>query len=219
MHRMPRIETLPLFPLKLVLFPGEELPLHIFEPRYKAMTNWCLEEEQPFGIVQFADGRMAKVGCTAAISKVLQVHNDGRMDIVVEGGDRFRVLKVDKEKPYLVGHVEPYEMPEAQEAPMNGHVNRLIALHRRLLERAGRPERHLFYEQAQPLSFSLAHNVGLEPTEKQKLLEMPGERERVAFLMEHIEQLLGEIERVEAIRRKVQSNGHFRDFPPPLPSA
>ncbi|GAB5519220.1 MAG: LON peptidase substrate-binding domain-containing protein [Rhodothermales bacterium] len=215
---MSGVDTLPLFPLKLVLFPGEELPLHIFEPRYKAMTNVCLDEERPFGIVQMFEGRMARVGSTAAIAKVLQVHNDGRMDIVVEGGDRFRVVKVSDEKPYLVGHIEPYEIAEAQEQPTPKQVNRLIALHQRLLERAGRPQRSLIYEQASVLSFSLAHNVGLEPEQKQRLLEMPGELERVAFLTEHIEYLLGEIERVESFRRKVQSNGHFRDFPPRLPS-
>ena len=91
-----------LFPLELVLVPTERVPLHIFEPRYKELIGECIERDEEFGIV--LDARRAAtshhVGTRAAIAEVLQVLPDGRMHIVVEGGDRFRLLEVDHDRSF-----------------------------------------------------------------------------------------------------------------------
>ncbi|MCA9971687.1 MAG: LON peptidase substrate-binding domain-containing protein, partial [Anaerolineales bacterium] len=110
---MIEIFELPLFPLNTVLFPGMYLPLHIFEPRYKEMIRLCLDEKRPFGVVYIQDGQAEggplpephTVGCTAHIMQ-MQPLEDGRMNIMTIGRDRFRVLAVERERPYLVGQVE-----------------------------------------------------------------------------------------------------------------
>ena len=101
---------MPLFPLQAVLFPGSRLPLHIFEERYKVLVSQCIREETEFGVILANGGELAEVGCTAGIVSVLKVYNDGRMDIAVEGRQRFRVHRFDPaQTPYLVGEVEFFD--------------------------------------------------------------------------------------------------------------
>jgi len=107
-------QSMPLFPLNTVLFPGMPLSLHIFEDRYKQMINECIADKNPFGVVLISEGLEALgplaethlMGCSAKITQV-QPLGGGRMTLVALGKDRFRVLKVDRDsQPYLVGHVE-----------------------------------------------------------------------------------------------------------------
>lgn len=105
---------LPLFPLNVVLFPGMPLPLHIFEDRYKEMVADCIRENRPFGVVLMqnggtgesgAEGAPVAVGCTAEIAQVQPLEH-GRMLILTVGRERFRVVELNYEKPYLIGLVE-----------------------------------------------------------------------------------------------------------------
>lgn len=112
----PKLEMyeLPLFPLNVVLFPGMPLPLHIFEDRYKAMVADCIRENRPFGVVLMQSGtdesktenEPVVVGCTAEIAQVQPLEH-GRMLILTVGRERFRVVELNYEKPYLIGLVEP----------------------------------------------------------------------------------------------------------------
>ena len=92
---------LPIFPLELVLLPGVPLPLHIFEPRYKEMIAECLELKKPFGIVRASDEGVAEIGCTAEIVSVTKKYDDGRMDILTRGVERFEVIQVNEEREFL----------------------------------------------------------------------------------------------------------------------
>lgn len=123
---------LPLFPLNTVLFPGMPLQLHIFEERYKRMIQLCLDQREPFGVVLIRHGREANgplaephyVGCTARIIEVEPL-SEGRMNIVALGQQRFRVLSLSYEQPYLVGKVELYPM-EALEAHSLAEKGRIL---------------------------------------------------------------------------------------------
>src|SRR5918995_7547185 len=97
----------PLFPLGLVLLPGEKVPLHIFEERYKQMIGECLDEEREFGIIWLADDALKDVGCAARITRVLERFDDGRLNIVVEGTVPFRLTRRIEDLPYPAGDVEP----------------------------------------------------------------------------------------------------------------
>ena len=103
---------LPLFPLNTVLFPGAELPLHIFEPRYRLMISRCVDEERPFGVVLIRSGpevggtaEPRRIGVTARITQVERLA-DGRLNIVSVGQDRFRILDTFSDLPYLTGAIE-----------------------------------------------------------------------------------------------------------------
>src|SRR5271168_2923552 len=101
--KIMRPERIPLFPLNVVLFPGEQLPLHIFEPRYRRMVRECLDGKTPFGMLLSMPNGVVRVGCTAEILEVLKRYDDGRMDIVTAGRDPFRVLELFHDDPLLAG--------------------------------------------------------------------------------------------------------------------
>jgi ATP-dependent Lon protease len=209
---MSKLERLPLFPLGIVLYPAERLPLHIFEPRYKEMTARCLATQSPFGIVFFDEGKIAHVGCTARITHVLERYEDGRMDLLVGGERRFQVLDIFNDEAYLTADVETLNEPDE---PLKHELQeRVITQHMRLLELAGRTVRPSLYEDQDHLSFIIAPNAGLTPQQKQEVLEMSTENQRIDYLIGHLEGLIPKVERMEALRRQVQSNGHFKDFPP-----
>jgi len=98
-----RPERIPLFPLNVVLLPGAELPLHIFEPRYREMVKTCIEEKSEFGILLSLPKGLARVGCTAEITAVVERYDDGRMDILTAGRAPFRVVELFTEDPLLHG--------------------------------------------------------------------------------------------------------------------
>src|SRR5215216_6329605 len=105
---------LPIFELPVVILPGELLPLHIFEERYKRMIGHCLETAEPFGIVFRDDeGTAHRIGCTARVTEVLERFEDGRMNIVVAGGQPFKVLERFDEAEYPAGEVEPIDREDA----------------------------------------------------------------------------------------------------------
>ena len=114
---------IPLFPLNVVLFPGMPLPLHIFEERYKAMVADCIRDNRPFGVVMIEEGsaeygapaRPVAIGCTAEIAQV-QPLDEGRMFIITVGRERFRIVRLDYDKPYLVGTVAPAPLDVEDEA-------------------------------------------------------------------------------------------------------
>lgn len=211
---MSRLLDLPLFPLSLVLYPDERMPLHIFEPRYKEMARECLEHDYPFGVILYEEGKMADVGCTAVIKQVVHEYDDGRMDIIVQGSERFRVQEVRQEKSYLTADAETVE--DFKQPGESTLVQRAITQHMKLLELAGRTVRPNAYRGTRNVSFVIGHNAGLTLQQKQELLELQNEDERILYLVRHFEELIPRVERSEEVRRKIQSNGHFKDMPPDI---
>lgn len=123
---------LPLFPLNTVLFPNAPIALHIFEPRYKEMIERCLRTDSPFGVVLIQSGQEAlgalpephSIGCTARITQVERLE-DGRLNIIAVGGERFQIRGLRFDKPYLVGQVDPYPMDRADRAGVDRAAERL----------------------------------------------------------------------------------------------
>jgi ATP-dependent Lon protease len=121
---------LPLFPLPdVVLFPGRPLPLHIFEDRYRLMINTVLEGDKKFGVLLWNPtiSKSVKIGCATEISEVVKL-KDGRMNIMTVGLQRFRVVEIVKQLPYLVGKVEWLDdsMPDAEALSVGGQVDRSL---------------------------------------------------------------------------------------------
>ena len=115
---------LPLFPLDLVLFPNVAMPLHIFEPRYKEMIGELLQSKEKFGVVRATEQGVASVGCTAEIVAVTKQYEDGRMDIVTEGRDRFEVMDINTERNFYRGEVLYFV--DEPEPPAEDKIARLI---------------------------------------------------------------------------------------------
>src|SRR5689334_2544507 len=107
---------LPLFPLQVVLLPGSELPLHIFEDRYKEMIGEVLREKREFGVILASEKGIVDTGCTATIERVLREYPDGRLDILTRGRRRFEVLLLNEERSFLRGAVQFFDDDDADPA-------------------------------------------------------------------------------------------------------
>ena len=204
---------LPLFPLGLVLLPGEPVPLHIFEPRYKEMVRVCLDADQPFGIVYASAQALAEVGCTARIRSVATRYDDGRLDIVAVGEARFRVTDVHRDRPYLTTDTAPLEDADPLAEANVRTRQRVVARHMKLLEMAGETVRPALYEEPYPLSFVVGRNAGLDLDDKQVLLSMESEDGRLAYLSEHLGRLLTRVREAKKISTLARGDGHATGFP------
>jgi Lon protease-like protein len=197
---------LPIFELPVVLLPGELLPLHIFEERYKRMISRCLEDDRPFGIVlRDDDGSAHRVGCEARVTRVLERFDDGRMHIVVSGERPFTVLDRYEAPEYPAGEVAPIDSePEpADDVEAADDARASFAdLVRRVSGEAPDGE-----ELAAEDSYGLAARVDLPAETKQLLLELRSEPERMRVLARALGALLAAVKRSERIAERARLNG------------
>ena len=198
------MEEIGLFPLGLVLLPTEQVPLHIFEPRYRELIGESLEQGVPFGVVYADDDGLRQVGTLATVSEVVERFADGRLNIVVEGGERFRLLELTEGRSFQTGLVEPVE-DEADSADPEDSDHALKLFHR-LVELTGAEveEPRLAAEQ---LSFELAGRFEFAPELKQKLLQLTSERQRMHLLAEILAGAAVAVERERDIANRAQGNG------------
>ena len=195
--------------------PGEPVPLHIFEPRYREMVRVCLDADRPFGIVYASAQALASVGCTARIRTVATRYDDGRLDIVAVGEERFRVVEVHRDRPFLTTDTAPVEDAEPDAAVPARLRQRVVARHMKLLELAGETVRPALYDEPLPLSFVVGRNAGLDLDDKQALLAMESESERLTTLGEHLGRLLLRIREARKISTLARGDGHATGFPEP----
>jgi Lon protease-like protein len=197
---------LPIFELPVVLLPGELLPLHIFEERYKRMIGHCLDEAEPFGIVFGDDEGARNIGCEARVTEVLERFDDGRMNIVVAGERPFRVLDRYEAPEYPVGEVEPIEVgAERADADEDAAVVARDAF-AALVERVS-GERPDGEELEADDAYAIAARVELPPETKQRLLELRSERERMQVLADALGALVKAVARSREIAERAQMNG------------
>jgi len=173
------LTRLALFPLNLVLFPGMELPLHIFEERYKDMIGECLEQDVPFGVVLIKEG--LEVGAPADPERIgtstrilrSEILDQGRMNIVTKGERRFEIEEIIQRVPHVVGRVRflvelegegcAELIPQIHDEYVN-LVKNLTALTGGYTSRVEIPEDPI------ELSYAIAGNLNLEPHLRQSLL-------------------------------------------------
>ena len=198
-----RWKNLPLFPLNTVLFPNMVLPLHIFEERYKLMINRCLEEERPFGVVLIREGQEVgghavpyEVGTTSVIAGVTR-YDDGRMNIITLGNERFRLRRVRHDQPYLVADVEPWPLLGGDPVLAQNQVEPMRALIRQYftllaLAQGNKIDVEDVPEEPRALALLIAIALQLPSAQKQELLSQPSVAE--LLLLERVilrrEQLL-----------------------------
>jgi Lon protease-like protein len=198
---------LPLFPLEVVLFPGVPLPLHIFEPRYKEMIGECLSQEKRFGVVRAQESGVAEIGCTAEIMAVTKKYDDGRMDIVTEGRERFEVLEVNQERDFLRADVLFFEDDPEKATPEE--IAHAIKLHGEIMALIG-AQPTLSGDDNPRLSFGLAGSLPLDLDFKQNLLSMRSEPKRMQAVTAYFEAILPKLRRAVHVRKKASGNGHAR---------
>ena len=193
-----------LFPLGLVLLPTEQVPLHIFEPRYRELIGECLERDEPFGLVFADDDGLRRVGTLTAVVEVTDRFEDGRLNIVVEGRERFRLVELTDGRSFHTGTIEPLD--EVDDPPTDEDVERALAVFRRLVELTG-AEVEIPTDVAGQPSFVIGSRFELAPELKLELLEESRERVRLVRLCEILETLAEAVERQREVAALAQKNG------------
>lgn len=201
-----------LFPLHIVLFPGSSYPLNIFEHRYKVLIGEAMNAKTEFGINLVDAGRMFPVGCLAEVSEVLSTEEDGRMNIIVTGTDRYMVKTFYTDAaPYLTADTEVFEDDEPR--PEYSMLEGTISLYNQLIESV--------YGEAEDLldptdwlaggaSFRMAQKSGLDLTVRQQILEMRSETERLEFIHRYLDEILPKIKQAEKFQMLVRNDGYLK---------
>jgi Lon protease-like protein len=200
---------MPIFELPLALLPGEQLPLHIFEERYKRMIGRSVDEGEPFGIVLRDDDGARSVGCTARVEEVLERFDDGRMNVVVSGQEPFKVLDRFEAPEYPAGEVELIDEddgPPIDEDSASAARDAFAELAERATGERPEPE-----ELDGASAYAIAARIELPADTKQKLLELRDEDERMELLANALGAVEAALERAEEAAERASGNGkvHF----------
>lgn len=202
---------IPIFPLGVVVFPGEFLNLHIFEPRYKQLITDCFINKKPFGIPAVIKNNVTEMGTLVQIKEISKTYDDGKMDIKTEGLEVFKMLELIKELPDKLysGAIVTYpeNIAKGSAAKMKLVVKGIRELHKRL---------HVTKEFSKPdvalASFDVAHHAGLSIEEEYRLLEMPQELQRQEFLKRHLAKVIPIMDHMDLLKGKIKMNGHFKNL-------
>lgn len=203
-------KLLPLFPLQLVVFPRTQLPLHIFEDRYKEMVGEAIANETEFGLVLAQKDGIVNAGCTVFVNKVITKYPDGRMDIITRGARRFEILFLNQERSYLQGQVEFFDDEEPGPGPLELQHEALRQF-RRLLETGDVPS-YAEPELDDPqLSFQLAQAV--QDLDFQSImLRNRSEADRLKQLSTFLNQYVPRVKETSKMRQLAPLNGHGHKF-------
>lgn len=201
---------IPIFPLDIVVYPGEDLNLHIFEPRYKQLINECHKENKPFGIPAVINKRLQDYGTMVNIKEITKVHDNGELDIKTRGEKVFRILEVIKEIPDKLysGAIVNYPANSDHGNPeiMRKVVNTIKELHKLLNIQKE------FREDQVVNSYDVAHHVGLSLEEEYELLNLMEEKQRQEYLRRHLQKVVPLIHEMESLKEKIKFNGHFKNL-------
>jgi Lon protease-like protein len=202
---------IPLFPLQTVFFPGETVPLHIFEERYKELVRDCKNDAMTFGIPVFIDDSIS-YGTEVQLKEVVNTYADGSMDVLCVARQVFRVLTFNPQmegKLYPGGEVEFLEpLSDAEEALTESVLEACKELYAQMDLPFGPVKREVFN------SFTLAHKMGLSFQQEYQLLQLSSERVRLQFLLDHLKQTIKVLDQLNRTRDLIEMNGHFRNFDP-----
>ena len=200
---------IPLFPLGIVLFPGQAVPLHIFEQRYRVMTRHCIETQSPFGIMFAQEENLAEIGCTALIIKTLKEYEDGRSDILTAGQSAFRLLRTHDEKAYTEADVEFLEEDFAGvDAAISAQLEQLFNQCHRILYGEDAPGFET--EGSISLAYHVASELPVDVAFRQSLLDLRSEAERQQLLLARLTEWYPQLQKREHVRGKAAGNGHAK---------
>jgi ATP-dependent Lon protease len=207
-----RHERIPLFPLNVVLLPGADLPLHIFEPRYRQMVSRCIEEKSEFGMLLSLPKGIVRVGCTAEILEVVKRYDDGRMDILTVGRAPFRIVELFNAEAFnddslLEGQVDYLDDRErATEPRVRRELVELYEVCHTIVY--GDYPRGIQGNVPENFSYIVAGTLPMDVLWKQQVLELRSEADREERLVTYLREWAPHLQKAEALRHRADGNGH-----------
>ncbi len=202
---------IPIFPLGIVVFPGEQLNLHIFEPRYKQLITDCFADAKPFGIPTVLGNTINELGTLVEVVEIVAIHADGKMDISTEGLQIFNMLEIIKILPDKLysGAIVTYPINDERfkTTLMTTVIADIRALHKLLNVTKD-------FKKSDELltSYDVAHHAGLTVNEEFEVLSLLREDQRLEYLKRHLNKVLPMVLGMENLKEKIQLNGHFREL-------
>ncbi|HKO79540.1 MAG TPA: LON peptidase substrate-binding domain-containing protein [Chitinophagaceae bacterium] len=203
---------IPIFPLGIIVYPGEDLNLHIFEPRYKQLIKECYEQKKAFGIPAVIENKLQEHGTLVQITELSKLHDNGEMDIKTQGIQVFRILELIKEIPdklysgAIVSYPATHEhgKPELMRKVMKGihDLHKLLKVNKEFKK----PDEEI-------RCYDIAHHVGLSLKQEYELLGLFDERQRQEYLKRHLAKVIPTVAVMEQLKEKIKLNGHFKDLP------
>lgn len=202
---------IPIFPLNIVVYPGEDVNLHIFEPRYKQLIGECFRETRAFGIPAVIDHKVQELGTLVTVSEIVKTYENGEMDIRVQGQRVFRILEIIKTIPDKLYSGAIVNYPDNDFSGNQDTMKKLLAslweMHRLLKISKS------FKKTEEELSvYDIAHHVGLSIQEEYELLGLTRELQRQEYLKRHFAKVIPVLKETEALKEKVKLNGYFRNL-------
>lgn len=203
---------IPIFPLGIVVYPGEHLNLHIFEPRYKQLITECNEQKKPFGIPTVLENKMQDFGSLVTITEVSKVYDSGEIDIKTKGEKVFRILEVIKDVPDKLYSGAIVNYPDTYESG-NIELMRKVMAGIRDLHRLLKVTKEFNKGDEEIRCYEVAHHIGLSLEEEYELLGLLDERQRQEYLKRHLTKVIPMVAGMEQLKEKIKLNGHFKNLP------
>ncbi len=202
---------IPIFPLSIVVYPHEDLNLHIFEPKYKQLINECFKQKKPFGMPVVINNKISELGTLLEITEISKMYETGEMDIKTKGKKVFRILEIINEVPDKL-----YSGAIVSYPPNTGHgkkllMNKVIAAIKELhkLLKVTRP---FLKNEEQLISYDVAHHAGFTLEEEYEFLSLMNELQRQEYLKRHLAKVLPVVAEMESLKEKIKLNGHFKNI-------
>ncbi len=201
---------IPLFPLSIVVFPGEKLNLHIFEPRYKQLINDCYKQQKPFGLPSVINDKISNIGTLVNIKNIVKTYDDGKMDITIMGETLFTVLKIIDTIPNklysgaIVNHLQN-NTQNGNQVVMQKLIKdtRLLHHHLQVEKKFAKPDMEL-------CTYDIAHHIGMSIEDEFYFLGALQEFQREEILRRHLKKTLSVINEMDLLKEKIKLNGHFK---------
>jgi Lon protease-like protein len=202
---------IPIFPLGIVVYPGESLNLHIFEDRYKQLIKDCQEQKKPFGIPTVIDNKVQEYGSLVEISEITKVHDNAEMDIKTTGKKVFRVLELIRDVPDKLYSGAIVNYPQSHEKG-NPELMRKVIKGIRELHDILKVQKDFVQKDEELNSYSVAHHIGLSIEEEYELLTLFDEKQRQEYLKRHLAKVIPMVTGMELLKEKIKLNGHFKNL-------
>ena len=202
---------IPIFPLSIVVYPHEDLNLHIFEEKYKQLIRECFEQKKLFGLPVVINNKIQELGTLLEIVEITKEYPGGEMDIKTKGKKVFRMLEVIEKVPdklYSGAIVNyPHNHEHGKRLLMNKVIESTKELHKML-----KVEKKLHKKEEDLWSYDVAHTVGFTLEEEYEVLSLMNELQRQEYLKRHLAKVIPVVAEMESLKEKIKLNGHFKNI-------
>lgn len=202
---------IPIFPLGIVVYPGEKVNLHIFEPRYKQLIGESVTGSKPFGIPVTIENKLMDAGTLVRVNEIVKTYENGEMDIIIEGQEVFKILEVVKTIPEKLYSGAIVNYPP-NEISVRTTIMEKIIVSLRIMHQLLDINKDFKKPDEKLASYDIAHHAGLSIEQEYEVLQLMFESQRLEYIRRHLLQSIPVLQEAKLLVEKVKLNGHFKNL-------